>query len=235
VTYREPAVLAKMAATVDHISNGRLEFGIGAAWHEPEHRMYGIAFPPVKERQDRLEEALELIVKLFDAKGRVSFDGRYYQLRDAVFVPRCVQQPHPPIMVGGGGERRTLRTLARFGDVMNVFGTPGVVKQKITVLERHCREVGRDAKAIEKTVSASVVVTENQGLIDRLAPMFGAGMGLSAEEAKRVLPVGPAGHVREVVERYAEAGVTRIMMMSQGPWKRDVYERIDNQLLASFT
>ncbi len=235
VTYREPAVLAKMAATVDHVSDGRLEFAIGASWHEAEHRMYGIPFPPVKERQDRLEEAMQVIRLLFNADGRVNFDGTYYHLRDAVFVPKCVQRPHPPIMIGGGGEQRTLRAVARYGDVMNVFGTPDVVKKKIEVLERHCRDAGRDPAEIEKTVSASVVVSDNQGLIDRLAGMFGTGMGLSADEAKQVLPIGPPAHVRGVVEAYAAAGVTTIIAMTQGPWKREVYQRMNDEVVAAFT
>ncbi|MBI5283485.1 MAG: TIGR03560 family F420-dependent LLM class oxidoreductase [Chloroflexi bacterium] len=235
VTYRHPSVLAKMAATVDHISDGRLSFGIGAAWHEPEHRMYGIDFPPIKEREDRLEEAVQLTRLLFDAEGRVDFEGKYYSLHDAVFVPKCVQKPHPPIMVAGGGEKRTLRTLARYGDVMNVFGTPAVVRQKIAALEAHCQAVGRDPSEIQRTVSASVVVSDNQGLIDRLAGMFGAGMGLNPEEAKKVLPIGNAAHVRSVVEEYAAAGVSGIIMMSQGPWKREVYQRINDEVVAAFT
>ena len=234
VTYRHPSVLAKMAATVDHISNGRLSFGIGAAWHEPEHRMYGIDFPPVKERQDRLEEAVHLTKLLFEAEGRVNFDGKYYQLRDAVFVPRCVQKPHPPIMVGGGGEKRTLRTLAKYGDVMNVFGTPDAVRGKNAALEAHCRAVGRDPAELERTISAIVVVSDNQGLVDRVAGMVGSGMGLKPEEAKKVLPIGPPPHVREVVERYAEAGVSGIIMQTQGPWKREVYQRINDEVVAAF-
>ncbi len=235
VTYREPAVLAKMAATIDHLSNGRLEFGIGAAWHEPEHRMYGIPFPAVRERQDRLEEALQVTRLLFDATGPVSFDGTYYRLRDAVFVPRTVQRPRPPIMVGGGGEQRTLRALAKYGDVMNVSGTPAMVARKIEVLERHCRDAGRDPREIERTVFGTVVVSDNQGLIDRLAAMFGAGLGLKPEQAKAELPIGAPAHVREVVERYAALGVTQMIMMSQGPWKREVYQRIDDEVVAAFT
>jgi F420-dependent oxidoreductase-like protein len=235
VTYREPAVLAKMAATIDHLSGGRLEFAIGAAWHEGEHRMYGIPFPPIKERQDRLDEAMQVIRLLFGADGRVNFDGKYYHLKDAVFVPKCVQRPHPPIMIGGGGEQRTLRAVARYGDVMNVFGTPEIVKKKIAVLERHCRDAGRDPSEIERTVATSVVVSDNQGLIDRLAGMFGAGMGLSADEAKKVLPIGPPAHVRTVVEAYAAVGVTTIIAMTQGPWKREVYQRMNDEVVAAFT
>ena len=235
VTYREPAVLAKMAATIDHISNGRLEFAIGAAWHGGEHEMYGIPFPPVKERQDRLEEAMELIRLLFHAEGRVNFTGKYYSLKEAVFVPRTVRLPHPPIMIGGGGEKRTLRAVARYGDVMNVFGTPDAVKQKIEVLERHCRDAGRNPAEIEKTISATVIVSDNQGLIDRVAAMSGGGMGLSVDEAKTVLPIGSATHVRGVVEAYAAVGVTTIIAQTQGPWKREVYQRMNDEVVSAFT
>lgn len=234
VTYREPTVLAKMAATVDHISGGRLEFGIGAAWHEPEHRMYGIPFPPVRERQDRLDEAMQVLRLLFNADGPVSFEGKFYRLENAVFVPRFVQQPHAPIMIGGGGEKRTLRAAARYANVMNVSGTPEMVQHKIAVLEQHCRDAGRDPAEIEKTVFGTIVVTDNQGLIDRLAGMFGAGMGLKPDEAKRLLPIGSAAHVRGVVEQYAALGVTQMIMMSQGPWKQDVYRRINDEVVAAF-
>ncbi|MEX2225083.1 MAG: TIGR03560 family F420-dependent LLM class oxidoreductase [Dehalococcoidia bacterium] len=234
VTYREPAVLAKMAVTIDHLSKGRLEFGLGAAWHAGEHQMYGIPFPGVKERQDRLEEATLLIKTLFDSEAPVNFEGKYYRLKDAVFLPKSVQKPHPPIMIGGGGEKRTLRTLAKYGDVMNVSGTPSIVKEKIAVLERHCRDVGRNPAEIEKTVFGTMVVSENTGLIDRVAAMFGAGLGLKPEEAKEQLPIGSAAHVREVVERYAEAGVTQMIMASQGPWKREVYQRINDEVVATF-
>ncbi len=232
VTYREPAVLAKMAATVDHISNGRLEFGIGAAWHEGEHAMYGIPFPPVKERQDRLEEAVQLIRLLFDAGRPVDFSGKYYNLRQAAFAPRPVQRPHPPIMIGGSGEKRTLRTLARYGDVMNVSGDPAAVRAKIDVLERHCADVGRDPSEIDKTVFTAVIVSDNEKLIDRVATMMSMGSGISAEEAKRVMPIGTAEHVLEVVERYAEIGVSQIIIMGQAPWKREIYARLNEQVIA---
>ena len=234
VTYREPGVLAKMAMTVDHVSNGRLEFGIGAAWHEPEHRMFGIPFPPVRERQDRLEEAVQLIKLLFDSDGPVSFDGRHYKLDAAVLAPRNVQQPRPPIMIGGGGEKRTLRTLARYGDVMNVSGTPAMVQRKIEVLERHCRDVGRDPREIVKTVFTPVIVSENERLIDRVAAMVAPGSGMSIEEVKKASPIGSPQHVRDVVEQYAAIGVSQMIMMAQGPWKRDIYQRINDEVVAAF-
>jgi alkanesulfonate monooxygenase SsuD/methylene tetrahydromethanopterin reductase-like flavin-dependent oxidoreductase (luciferase family) len=137
-------------------------------------------------------------------------------------------------MIGGGGEKRTLRTLAKYGDVMNVSGPPSAVREKIAVLEQHCRDVGRDPAEIEKTVFNTIVVSENQGLIDRVSAMFGAGLGLTPEEAQKQLPIGAAGHVREVVEKYAEIGVTQMIMPSQGPWKREVYQRINDEVVAAF-
>jgi alkanesulfonate monooxygenase SsuD/methylene tetrahydromethanopterin reductase-like flavin-dependent oxidoreductase (luciferase family) len=137
-------------------------------------------------------------------------------------------------MIGGGGEKRTLRTLAKYGDVMNVSGTPAIVKEKIAVLEQHCRDIGRNPAEIEKTVFNTMVVSDNQGLIDRVAGMFGAGMGLTAEEAKKQLPIGDAAHVRDIIEQYAALGVTHVIMPSQGPWKREVYQRINDGVVATF-
>ena len=111
-TYRNPALLAKLVATVDQISNGRLILGIGAGWYKREHEAFGWEFPDVRERCDRLEEAVELIKMLFTADGPVNYNGRYYKLDQAYFSPTCMQKPHVPIMVGGNGEKRTLRTLA---------------------------------------------------------------------------------------------------------------------------
>ncbi len=162
-TYRNPALLAKMAATVDQISGGRLELGIGAAWHEREHEAYGWDFPPVRERSDRLEEAAKLIRKLFTADGPVDYEGQYYRLVRAPFAPRTSQGTHIPIMVGGNGERRTLRTLARHGDVMNLDeATPAQVTHKIGVLEEHCREIGRDPAEITKTCFFAVALQDDE-------------------------------------------------------------------------
>ncbi len=235
VTYRHPSVLAKMAATVDHISNGRLEFGIGAAWHEPEHRVYGVPFPPVREREDRLEEAVQLIRLLFRAEGPVSFDGKYYQLREAPFSPPCVQKPHPPILVGGGGEKRTLRTAARYADIMNVQGPVSVVKRKIEVLERHCADVGRDPAEITKSVFVPVFATDREELAERIARAFAMGFGLSEEQARAELPIGEPAHVRSVIEQYAALGVSYVIMMSQGPYNFDVYRRLSKDVVEPFS
>ena len=155
-TYRNPALLAKMASTVDQISNGRLILGIGASWYKREHEAFGWEFPGVRERCDRLEEAVELIKMLFTADGPIDYNGQYYKLKKAYFSPPCTQKPHIPIMVGGNGEKRTLRTLVRFGDIANIDinkpGSPEMFKHKLEVIERHCEEFGRDTSEIKKTL-----------------------------------------------------------------------------------
>jgi F420-dependent oxidoreductase-like protein len=235
VTYRNPALVAKMATTVDHASAGRLELGLGAAWHDAEHRMFGYDFPSMRERQDRLEEAVQIVRLLFESDEPVSFNGNHYRIAQAVCEPKPVQQPRPPIVIGGQGERRTLRTLARFGDVMDAGGTPAMMRHKIDVLERHCRAAGRDPNEIERGWRGPVVVSDNANFIERLAAETGASYGLTPEEAKREMPIGTAAHVRETVERYAEAGVTRMIALTKWPWKLEVYRRLNDEVVAAFT
>jgi alkanesulfonate monooxygenase SsuD/methylene tetrahydromethanopterin reductase-like flavin-dependent oxidoreductase (luciferase family) len=128
ITYRNPALLAKMAATIDVVSKGRMILGIGAGWNIREHEAYGWDFPPIKERSDRLEEAAELIKKLFNSDGRVSYQGQYYQLKEASFCPRQGGSSPIPIMIGGKGKKRTLKTLAKYGDIMNVQAGPAEIR-----------------------------------------------------------------------------------------------------------
>ena len=235
VTYRNPALLAKMAATVDHVSAGRLEVGIGAAWHDAEHAMYGYDFPSVRERQDRLEEAVQVIGMLFSSDDPVSFEGRYYGLRDAVCDPRPLQKPRPPIVVGGEGEKRTLRTLARYGDVMDCGGTPQMLRHKIEVLSAHCRDAGRDPDEIEKGYRGPIIVSDNADTVGRFAAMIATQYGMSEGDVRRQMPIGNAAHVREVVERYAEVGVTRMIMLTQAPWRHDTFRRISDEVVSAFT
>lgn len=165
-TYRHPALLANMAVSVDHVSGGRLILGLGAAWFEQEHRAYGIPFPPRGERIRRLDESLALL-KLLWTEERVTFKGRYYELRDAYCEPKPLQRPHPPIMVGGGGERMTLRVVARHADQWNTFGSPETFKKKIALLEEHCREIGRDPDTIEKSVLLQLKLTADHPEAER--------------------------------------------------------------------
>jgi F420-dependent oxidoreductase-like protein len=169
VTYRHPAMLAKIATTVDIISNGRLELGIGAAWHEFEHRAYGIPFYTMRERQDRLEEALQVIKLLWTSTAPVTFRGKHYQLEDAPFLPLPTQKPHPPIMVGGSGPKRTLRTAARYADTVNLWGPLPMVQESLTTLHAHCRDIGRNPADIRVTVflPMSGTTSDSKAIIQR--------------------------------------------------------------------
>jgi F420-dependent oxidoreductase-like protein len=149
-TYRHPALVAKMAAGIDRISGGRFVLGLGAAWQQNEHDCYGIPFYDTRERMARLDEACRVIRCLLDNE-RSSFDGQHYQLRDAPLSPKPVQA-RLPLLIGGGGERLTLRIVASHADEWNVFASPDVLRHKIEVLERHCAEVARDPAQIKRTV-----------------------------------------------------------------------------------
>jgi F420-dependent oxidoreductase-like protein len=153
-TYRHPAVLAKMATTVDIVSGGRLILGIGAGWFEQEHQEYGIPFHTTGGRLRRLEEALEMIKRLWTDE-RASFKGRYHELRNASFNPKPLQQPHPPIMIGASGENMALGVVARHAQMWNSFGTPDVFRHKVERLKDHCERAGRDVATIEKSVLLS--------------------------------------------------------------------------------
>lgn len=151
-TYRHPAVLAKMAVTVDHFSAGRLDFGPGAGWAEAEHTMLGLEFGTVGERMDRLEEACQVIRSLWTTP-RTTFRGRHYQLSEAIAEPKPVQRPYPPIWIGGVGRKRTLRIAAQYADVWNApGGTPGRFAELSKVLDEHCAAIGRDPATIRRTV-----------------------------------------------------------------------------------
>ena len=148
-TYRNPAVLAKIATTVDIISRGRLILGMGGGWFEREHTAFGIPFPGIGERLGRLEESLSVVKRLW-TQNTTSYTGRYYQLDDAPFLPKPVQKPHPPILVGASGERVALGIVARHADMWNSFGPPALFRHKIAKLGEHCQRMGRETETIEK-------------------------------------------------------------------------------------
>lgn len=151
-TYRHPGVLAKTAVTVDHLSGGRLEFGIGAAWAENEHDMLGLPFGSKGDRADRLEEALKIITSLW-SEPTTTFDGKHYQIKDAIAEPKPVQRPHPPIWIGGSGPRRTLPLAARYADVWNAAGGEAAgVAEASAILDRCCEDIGRDPAQIRRSV-----------------------------------------------------------------------------------
>jgi len=152
VTYRQPGLLAKIVTTLDLLSGGRAELGIGAAWYEREHRGLGVAFPPLTERFERLEETLQICLQMWSADNG-PYIGRHYQLAETLCSPAPISQPHPPILIGGSGERKTLRLVARYGDACNMFSTsPSEIAHKLHVLRGHCEREQRDYNQIERTI-----------------------------------------------------------------------------------
>ena len=150
VTYRHPGLLAKTVTTLDVVSSGRAELGIGAAWYDREHRGLGVPFPPTAERFERLEEAIQICLQMWsDNNG--PYRGRHYQLEETLCSPAPVSQPRPRILIGGSGERKTLRLVAQYADACNIFGGPDEIAHKLDVLRRHCDALGRDPAEIEVT------------------------------------------------------------------------------------
>ena len=198
-TYRHPAVLAKQAATVDHLSGGRLVLGMGAGWQVNEHRAYGIDFFTVGQRLDRLEEACEVLHSLFHEE-RTTFQGHYYQLVDAPLEPKP-ERPLP-LLIGGGGEKRTLRIAARWADEWNVWGTPDILRHKGEVLERHCVAIGRDPDEIVRSCQALLFLSEDQSYLDKVR----------SRDIGRAAIIGTAAELQEVVAEYADAGVDELIV-----------------------
>jgi F420-dependent oxidoreductase-like protein len=173
VTYRNPALLAKTVTTLDIVSKGRAMLGLGAAWNDSEHAGYGFDFPPIGEREDRLEEALTICKAMF-TQERPSFEGRHYRIDRALNRPRPIRPGGPRIMVGGGGEKRTLKLAARFADITNWFGSLDEAAPKLAVLDRHCVAVGRDPAEILRTVSVPIVPVASEAdkarVLEQIAP-----------------------------------------------------------------
>ncbi len=158
VTYRHPGLLAKTVTTLDVLSGGRAELGLGAAWYEREHRGLGVPFPPLSERYERLEETLQICFQMWsDDNG--PYEGTHYQLAETLCSPRPVSSPRPRVLIGGGGERKTLRVVAKYADACNFIGDSATVAHKVDVLRRHCHEVGRNPEEIE--VTALIAVAED--------------------------------------------------------------------------
>ena len=222
-TYRNPALMAKMAATVDVVAPGRVMLGIGAGWNVREHEAYGWEFPSMRERSDRLEEACELIRLLFHSgpEERVDYDGEYYKLKQAAFAPKAGSDKPIPIMVGGTGEKRTLKTLAMYGDIMNVIASPERVSHLSSVLERHCEAVGRDPSEIQKTVHVPIRIIRDEQ---------------KAKEARGENDWAMIGSPQYVIDRigdFLEVGITEFTPQIR-PQKPEVYQELDEEVFAAF-
>lgn len=197
-TYRHPAVLAKMAANVDNISGGRCVLGLGAGWQENEHKAYGIEFSTLGGRMSRFEEACQVISGLF-SNEKTNFAGKHYQLTDAPLAPKPVQSPLP-LLIGGGGEQRTLRIAAKYANEWNVWGTPEVLAHKGAILNRYCEEVGRDPKSIAHSAQGMLTFTDDAAVLERM------------KASGRPVIGGDGPGIRALVEQYAEAGVDELII-----------------------
>lgn len=201
VTYRNPAFLAKTVTTLDVLSGGRAMMGLGAAWNEEEHKGYGFEFPPIRERMDRLDEALTIIRAML-TEERPTFEGRHYRVHEALNVPRPIQPGGPRIMVGGGGEQRTLRIAAKHADLTHWFPLGiDTLRHKNELLEGYSEEIGRDPATIERTMAAPVIVAENEAaanvLLERVPP-----------ERRPFVNIGKPEQVAEAMRPYLDAGFT---------------------------
>ena len=232
-TYRNPALLAKMATTVDVISKGRLYLGIGAAWAEFEHQAYGFPFYTAKGRADRLDEALQVIKKLW-TEDHPSFAGKFYTLKDAPFAPKNVQKPHPPIVIGGQGEKWIMPLVGRYADGWNApLGlTPDDITERMKIVRDECTRAGRPSCDIE--VSAFLVLYSISdvplaGPVSRLGARLIAG-----DRAQRALLAGSASSIRDKIKTYTDAGVSHIIMNIQPPYDPALLRRFANEVMPSF-
>jgi F420-dependent oxidoreductase-like protein len=212
-TYRHPAVVAKMAAQVDIISGGRLLLGMGAGWQKNEHEAYGIPFFTLKERLERLDEACQVINGLW-AERRANFKGQYYQLSDAPLDPKPVQTPRPELMIGGGGERVTLRIAAKHADHSNIWGGPLVHKKKGAILDEHCAAVGRDPKTITRSANMALMITDKKDEVEKLAETIATRMGRHADDARDTCLAGTPDQIREKLHQLRAAGVEVLFIPS---------------------
>ncbi len=223
-TYRHPAVLAKMAAEVDVISNGRCVLGLGSGWQENEHAAYGLEFDTIGGRLRRLDEACQVIKALF-ANEKSNFAGRYYQLTDAPLAPKPVQQPLP-LLIGGGGERKTLKITAKYADEWNVWGDPATLKAKMVILDQHCADLGRDPKAIQRSAVALLAHSDDAAFVERIRSQGRPVIGGSTSE------------ICATIQEYKDAGVDEIIVpdftLGRGAARIAAYDRFMGEVASRF-
>lgn len=222
-TYRNPALVAKMAATIDVVAPGRVLLGIGAGWNIREHEAYGWDFPPLRERSDRLEEACDLIRRLFHAgpDERVDFAGNYYKLKQAAFAPKSGTGKPIPIMVGGTGRERTLKTLALHGDVMNVIASPTLVAELSEVLARHCETFNRDPEEIKRTVHVPIRIEKDEKKASRL------------RGNNDWMMIGTPQYIIDKIGDYIDVGISEFTPQIR-PQKPEIYRELDSEVLSAF-
>jgi F420-dependent oxidoreductase-like protein len=228
VTYRPPAVLAKMVATLDHVTNGRAMLGLGAAWHEREHAMYGLRFPTTAGRLARLDEAAHALRLLLD-EPVATFAGRHYQLKDAVAEPKPVQK-RLPLLIGGGGERKTLRTVARYADYWHGHGTPDVIRHKLEVLTQHCQEVGRDMREVTPLTSVRPDVVLRDRVADVEAQLDRVKARFRMTERPAMNPIHTVDALVERCTALWRAGARGFILYFMAPFDHETIERLATEV-----
>jgi F420-dependent oxidoreductase-like protein len=234
MNYRHPAVLAKALCTIDQLSGGRLEIGLGAGWHEPEYRGYGIPFPPIKERLDILEEGVQVVRKL-TTEDRADFAGKYFTLTNAACNPKPVQA-RPRIWIGGNGEKRTLRIAARHGDGWNTpYTSADEFKRLSGVLDSWCEKEGRDPRSIERNENLSFHMAASPAHVAKAEKQFIETWGATAEAMRsRGVVVGLPQQAIDLVGRYADAGAARVNIAIRPPVDWDALEAWAKEVIPAF-
>ena len=229
-TYRHPAVLANIATTIDHVSGGRLELGVGAGWWEMEHEEYGIGLPPIGRRIRMLGETLPVLKSLWTAH-RTTFEGRYYQLTDALCEPKPLQQPHIPLWVGGAGEKLTLRAVAQWADGWNTFFMPlDEYRRKLDILAAHCSAVGRDPASIRKSLVVQAVIAKTPAQLNERLERLARGRGTSPDVLRARAMVGTPDECVEQLLPYVEAGVGDFIIGARAPVDYEALELVATQV-----
>jgi F420-dependent oxidoreductase-like protein len=225
VTHRHPAVLANMATTLDNISNGRAILGIGAAWNALEHNAYGIDLGTPAERSTRFAEAAKIIRKLVDGE-RVTFSGAHYELTNAEVLVRPVQR-RLPILIGGGGEQRTLRTTARYADMWHGFGTPDQIAHKLEVLRKHCADVGRDPNEITPFTGKWCVIREDATEAKKVLARIAERHGMTSPPEPFV---GGPDQIAEKIAAYSKIGIKGFIVAFADPFDTESIERLGSEV-----
>jgi F420-dependent oxidoreductase-like protein len=231
-TYRHPAVLAKMATTLDYVSKGRLNLGIGAGWEEYEHRAYGIPFYSAHERAERLGEALQ-VIRLLWQEDKPSFDGEYYDLTEAEFQPKPLQKPHPPIIVGGKGKKWILPLVARYADEWNapVTVSPSQLKEGLEIIRAECARIERDPCVREVSIFLPVVTISDVPLVETVTRL---GARIVAGDVARNVLTGSPDSIKKQIREYLDAGATRVIITTRPGIDRDIMRRFAQEIVPSF-
>ncbi len=208
-SYRNPALLAKIASTVDALSHGRLDFGIGAGWYDNEYHAYGYTYPGTGERLRRLHEAIQIILAMW-TQEEATFEGQYYQVRGAINQPKGVQKPHIPLLIGGGGEKITLKLVAQYADACNFGGDIATIKHKLAVLKQHCDDLGRDYNSIRRTtlIDDCAIAETEEAALAKLTPEQRNDLANLRETAL----IGTPAMILQRLAQYEEAGIQEIII-----------------------